>query len=61
MQFVVKFKLSAEIETILLNVANNNESENESGGFFLSKIWNIPLNILAVVFICATIIKFKED
>jgi hypothetical protein len=24
-------------------------------------MWNIPLNIMAVIFICATIIKFRED
>lgn len=46
---------------MLMIVVSENEGENESGGFFLSKMWNIPLNIMAVVFICATILKFRED
>lgn len=46
---------------MLMNATSKNEGENESGGFFLSKVWNIPLNIMAVVFICATILKFRED
>jgi hypothetical protein len=33
----------------------------EGEKFFLTKIWNILLNVMAVVFICGTILKFRED
>lgn len=60
-QFVLKFKLSNELRNMVMNFTSKKDNEHETGGFFLSKLWNIPLNILAVVFICATIIKFRED
>lgn len=33
----------------------------EGEKFLLTKMWNILLNVMAVVFICGTIVKFRED
>lgn len=42
-----------------VNERQCNGAEGEK--FFLTKVWNTMLNALAVIFICATILKFREE
>mgnify|MGYP000865849136 CR=1 FL=1 len=56
---MLKFRLADELETLLKNINERQCNGPEGEKFFLTKVWNTVLNVLAVIFICATILKFR--
>ena len=58
-RLVVKFKFSKELSTLLKSLSNKDLRPVEDDKWFVTKIWNLSLHIMALIFVCLTILKFR--